>query len=153
MKSLIFVLLVITLLYVISCKKEKFGRNLDLYFSKDELQSFAKYQQFSKVMEIPQGEITYCDSKIIEEIPQITWDGYFLNNMVVYPEFRGQGYGKKILKKMIIKGKKEGKLHLITQVKGSNLPAKKIHETLGFKTYFRGVNEKGEEVIVYVYYF
>ena len=55
------------------------------------------------------------NSKIIEEIPQITWDGYFLNNMVVYPEFRGQGYGKEILKKMIVKGKKEGKLHLITQ--------------------------------------
>ena len=73
--------------------------------------------------------------------------------MVVYPEFRGRGYGKKILKEMIMKGKKEGKLHLITQVKGSNLPAKKIHETLGFKNYFRGLNPGGEEVIVYVYYF
>ena len=154
MKVLFFIFLLVILVYLtISDKKENFIRNLDLYFSKDELQSFAKYQKFSKVLEIPQGQITYCDSKVIEEIPQITWNGYFINNMVVYPEYRGKGYGKKILQKMIKHGKKEGKLHLISQVKGNNQISVKLHQELGFKTYFRGLNEKGEEVIVYVYYY
>ena len=154
MKLLILIFLLVILLYLIfSDKKENFTRNLSLYFSKDELQSFAKYQKFSKVIEIPQGEITYCDSKIIEEIPQITWNGYFLNNMVVYPQFRGKGYGKILLKNIILKGKKEGKLHLISQVKGTNKVAKHLHEKMGFKIYFRGLNKKYEEVLVYVYYF
>ena len=154
MKVLIFFILVVFLLYLsISDKKENFRRGLNLYFSKDELQAFAKYKDFSKIVQIPQGEITYCDSKIIEEIPQITWNGYFLNNLVVYPEFRGNGYGKLLLKKMIKKGKKDGKLHLISQVKGSNKVARNLHESLGFRSYFRGLNQSGEEVIVYVYYF
>ena len=155
MKYGILILLFLILFLIISSpkRKERFGRNLNLYFSKDELQSFAKYQKFSKVLEIPQGQITYCDSKVIEEIPQITWNGYFINNMVVYPEHRGEGYGKKILQKMIGKGKKEGKLHLISQVKGNNKISVKLHQELGFKTYFRGLNEKSEEVIVYVYYY
>ena len=154
MKVLIFVFLLVILLYLtFSDKKENFTRNLDLYFSKDELQSFAKYKDYSKIVQIPQGQITYCDSKIIEEIPQITWNGYFINNMVVYPEFRNKGYGKEILQKIIQKGRKEGKLHLISQVKGQNNIARKLHDKMGFKTYFRGLNEKDEEVIVYVYYF
>ena len=153
MKVLILIFLLVLLIYVGHKKREGFQRGLDLYFSKDELQTFAKYQRFSKVLQIPQGQITYCDSKIIEEIPQITWNGYFINNMVVYPEFRNKGYGEKILKGIIKKGRKEGKLHIISQVKGNNSIARKLHEKVGIKTYFRGMNQKNEEVIVYVYYF
>ena len=86
-------------------------------------------------------------------MPQITWNGYFINNLVVYPDFRGKGYGKKILNKIITKGKKEGKLHLISQVKSKNIAARKLHDKMGFRVYFRGLNEKKEEVFVYVYYF
>tara|TARA_B100000963_G_C22560408_1_gene641047 strand:+ start:277 stop:741 length:465 start_codon:yes stop_codon:yes gene_type:complete len=154
MKILLFVFLLVILLYLtFSDKKENFTRNLDLYFSKDELQSFAKYKDYSKIVQIPQGQLTYCDSKVIEEIPQITWNGYFINNMVVYPEYRGKGYGKLILQKIIEKGRKEGKLHLLSQVKVKNNIARNLHDKMGFKTYFRGLNEKNEEVIVYVYYF
>lgn len=154
MKVLVFIFLLVILLYfTISDKKENFTRNLDLYFSKDDLQTFAKYKDYSKIVQFPQGEITYCDSKVIEEIPQITWNGYFINNLLVYPEHRGKGYGKQILQKIIEKGRKEGKLHLISQVKGDNVIARRLHENQGFKTYFRGLNEKNEEVIVYVYYF
>ena len=151
--TLTLIILVLILIFLVFFKKEKFQQNLDLFFSKDELQAFAKYKKFSKILKIPQGQITYCDSKIIEEIPQITWNGYFLNNLVVYPNFRRKGYGKLLLKEIIKKGKKEGNLHLISQVKGKNIAAKNLHEKMGFRIYFRGLNEKNEEVIVYVYYF
>ena len=150
---LVLIILVSILIFLVFFKREKFQQNLDLFFSKDELQAFEKYKKFSRVISLPQGQLTYCDSKIIEEIPQITWNGYFINNLVVYPDFRRKGYGKFLLKEIIAIAKKEGKLHLISQVKGGNIAAKNLHEKMGFRVYFRGLNEKNEETLIYVYYF
>ena len=81
--------------------KDSNNKDLNKFFSKNDLKLFRKYEKYSKIIKIPQGQVTICPSKLIEEIPQITWNGYFINNLVVYPEFREKGYGKILLKKII----------------------------------------------------
>ena len=128
------------------------NKNLDQHFSKSELELFKKYKKFSNTIHTDYGQVTICPSKHIDELPQITWNGYFINNLLIYPKFRGQGNGIKLIKQIINKGRKEGKLHLISQVKQKNIKATALHDKVGFKRYFTGVNDKREVVIVYVYY-
>jgi GNAT superfamily N-acetyltransferase len=136
-----------------SNNKESNNKDLNKFFEKNDLKLFRKYEKYSKIIKIPQGQVTICPSKLIEEIPQITWNGYFINNLVVYPEFRKKGYGKILLKKIINKAKKEEQLHLISQVNEKNIPAMNLHYEMGFKSYFRGLDKNNNIVRILVYYF
>ena len=75
--------------------------NLDQHFSKSELELFKKYKKFSNTIHTDYGQVTICPSKHIDELPQITWNGYFINNLLIYPKFRGQGNGIKLIKQII----------------------------------------------------
>ncbi|CEG27048.1 GNAT family N-acetyltransferase [Bacillus sp. B-jedd] len=56
--------------------------------------------------------------------------------MYVLPEYRQAGTGKQLVSEAIKKAKKLGNItHLYLSVTSSNLPAKKLYESLGFKTY------------------
>ena len=52
MKVLILIFLLVLLIYLGHKRMEGFQRGLDLYFSKDELQNFAKYKDYSKIVQI-----------------------------------------------------------------------------------------------------
>ncbi|RHW38103.1 GNAT family N-acetyltransferase [Neobacillus notoginsengisoli] len=56
--------------------------------------------------------------------------------MYVAPEYRRAGVGKKLLAEAIRKAKQlEGVTHLYLSVTSTNLPAKKLYESIGFTTY------------------
>ena len=151
MIKLIFILFSIIVIILFMNKNELFS-NLNKYFTKQELKEFEKYKSYSNTYKTNYGEITYTDSKIIEEIPHPSLNGYFINNLVVYPQYRGKKKGEKLIKWVIDKAKKEGKLHLISQVKFENDPAVKLHDKLGFNRYEIGLNKTQEKVIIYIYF-
>lgn len=126
--------------------------NLNNYFDKKYLDDFKKYEQYSQTIKIPQGSVTICPSKYINGIPQITWDGYFINNLIIYPKFRKKGYGTKLLTTIKNRAKSEGKLHLISQVKTNNKAAINLHNKNDFFVYFRGLNQDNEDISVMTYY-
>lgn len=56
--------------------------------------------------------------------------------MYVSPEYRQAGTGKQLVAEAINKAKELGDVtHLYLSVTSSNLPAKKLYDSLGFKTY------------------
>ena len=151
MIKLIFILFNIIFIILFLNRNEPFT-NLDKYFDKNELKEFEKYKQYSNTYKTNYGEITYTDSKIIEEIPHPSLNGYFINNLLVYPKYRGKQNGKKLMEWVIGKSKKAGKLHLISQVKIKNEAAVKIHDKLRFNRYETGLNKLGEEIIIFIYF-
>ena len=86
------------------------------------------------------------------EIPHPSLDGYFINNLVVYPKYRGRNKGKMLIKHIIDLAKTQGKLHIISQVKSENIPAVKLHDSMGFHRYMEGENQNKEKVIVFFYF-
>ena len=125
--------------------------NLD-FFSIEDHKNFEKYTKYSKKIETKYGSCNYTPSYIIDEIPQISWNGYFLNNLEIKKEYRNQGYGTQLINKIIDLSKKQDKLHLISQVISSNKPAIKLHEKVGFTIHSKGINKNGELVFIYIYY-
>jgi len=125
--------------------------NLD-FFSIEDHKNFEKYSKYSKKIETKYGSCNYTPSYIIDEIPQISWNGYFLNNLEIKKEYRNQGYGTQLMNKIIDLSKKQDKLHLISQVVASNKPAIKLHEKVGFTIHSKGINKNGELVFIYIYY-
>ena len=156
-KYLFYFFLLVSTIFIFSNKnttiKENFKENnLENYFPKDEINLFKKYNKFSKIIKNREGQITITPSNLIEELPQISWNGYFINNLIVFPEYRNKGFGSKLLKNVIELSRKKGKLHLISQVKEKNIAAVKVHEKNNFKKYFIGINNKNEKVIIFVLY-
>lgn len=122
------------------------------YFSIEDHKNFEKYNKYSKKIKTKYGSCNYTPSNIINEIPQISWNGYFLNNLEIKKEYRNQGYGTQLMNKVINFSKKQGKLHLISQVVSSNKPAIKLHDKVGFTIHSKGINKNGELVFIYIYY-
>lgn len=65
--------------------------------------------------------------------PKIENDEYYISNLAVYSEFRGQGIGKKLLKAMEERVKDSGYSKLSLFVELDNNGAIKLYEKFGFK--------------------
>lgn len=108
---------------------KKYGKYIKTIVYKDQKDNMIK------------GVINITPSKYIKEIPQITLNGYFINNFCVDPKYRNKGIGKKIIKYIISKAKKEDKLHLMLQIeKGEKSQSYfdfllNFYLDLGFKQY------------------
>jgi len=108
---------------------EKYGKYIKTIVYKDPDDNIIK------------GVVNITPSKYIKEIPQITLNGYFINNFCVDPNYRNNGIGKKLIKYIISRAKKEDKLHLMLQVeKGENSQSYydflvNFYLDLGFKQY------------------
>ena len=141
---LVIILFLILLIFNINLNLEK--------FSEEDNKNFDKYRKFSKKIITKYGSCSYTPSYLINEIPQISWNGYFINDLFIKENFRRKGYATNLLQKIINLSKKEGKLHLISQVVEKNIGANKLHEKLGFTIYSKGLNKNNEVVLIYVYY-
>ena len=76
---------------------------------------------------IYEGKPAACASAAIE-------NGYMLlQNVVVSPELRGHGLGKKVCSALLEKSKKEGAHHSYLQVVQTNDIAVKLYKKLGFE--------------------
>ena len=132
--------------------KKNINVHLDSYFNKDEIDYFKKYKKFSKTLNYNYGQITICPSKYIEDLPQLSWHGYFINNLMVYPVHRNKGYGKELIRNAIKYVKKKDGLYLISQVKANNEAAVSVHINTGFEVYSSGYTDSGDDVNIYILY-
>ena len=118
-------------------------------FEKNKLDTFNKYEKYaSKVLYKHNGEVVgevwITPSHIIKHLPQITLNGYFLNNLCVKKEHRRKGIARKLLKRVIKKAQDENKLHILLHVESSKNPhLVKFYSELGFQTYITNVNNNG----------
>ena len=63
----------------------------------------------------------------------IIGDEAHINNIALHPEFRGQGIGEYVLRKIIELIKKAGAKFISLEVRPSNIPARKLYQKLGFR--------------------
>ena len=119
-------------------------------FKKDKLDTFNRYEKYStKIFYKHEGEIVgevwITPSHIMKHLPQITLNGYFLNNLCVKKEHRRKGIARKLLKRVIKKAQDENKLHILLHVESSKNPhLVKFYSELGFQTYITNVNNDGD---------
>ncbi|MBR6452743.1 MAG: ribosomal protein S18-alanine N-acetyltransferase [Lachnospiraceae bacterium] len=64
-------------------------------------------------------------------IREIVGDGE-ITNVAILKEFRGRGYGKQLVAKLLEEGRKLGVTGFTLEVRKSNLPAIRLYESLGF---------------------
>jgi predicted acetyltransferase len=71
----------------------------------------------------------------IKSFPNISWNGYYINNLCVHPKHRRKGNASKLIKDVIFRAKLENKDHLIMYVSKSNIPAINLYQKYGFHMY------------------
>ena len=125
---------------------------IEKFYNQEDNRNFDKYRKYSKKLKTKYGSCNYTPSYIIEGLPQISWNGYFINDLFIKEKYRKKGYGTQLIKNLIKISRKEGKLHLISQVIADNKGAVKLHEKLGFVIYNKGLNKNNELVLIYVYF-
>lgn len=120
-------------------------------FDEKKLKTFDKYEPYTTKLYFRRngdvaGEVWITPSHIVENLPQITLNGYFLNNLCVKKEYRRQGIARSLLNKVINKAKKENKLHVILHVNsGKNPHLVDFYESVGFSTYLTNIDKDGYE--------
>ena len=118
-------------------------------FKKNKLDTFNKYEKYSTKLYYKEnnktvGEVWITPSHIMKHLPQITLNGYFLNNLCVKKEHRRKGIARKLMEKVIEKAKREDKLHILLHVESTKNPhLVDFYSDLGFQTYITSVNSKG----------
>jgi predicted N-acetyltransferase YhbS len=120
-------------------------------FSKRELKTFNKYKKLSnrfiyKEGNIIKGEIWFTPSHYIEELPQITLEGYYINNLCVIKKYRKRGIGRKLIEWVINRARDEGKLHIILQVDSNKSYLVNYYRKLGFNTYMKGIEPYSKNI-------
>lgn len=120
-------------------------------FDEKKLKTFDKYEPYTTKLyyrrdgEIA-GEVWITPSHILENLPQITLNGYFLNNLCVKKKYRRQGIARSLMEKVIQKAKKENKLHIILHVNsGKNPHLVDFYKSVGFSTYLTNIDKDGSE--------
>ena len=145
-------MLIIIVLLLLLCvqRKENFGSKL-LNRCFDE-SVYNEFNEYSKKIEVKGGIVYITPTKYVPNIPMISWNGLFMNNLCVEPDERNIGLGTKLVKKVIEYGRDNGYDHIILQVKSVNYPAIHIYEKLGFVRYMEGRDKNHEYARIYIYY-
>ena len=159
MLFIILIILVILLFYLIRIQENFTDSSIhsDLVnscFSKNEINSFNDYYKFSKII-YGKHKKSVCyltPTNVLNEIPILTWNGYYINNFCVDMAHRRKGYGKELLNTIIKISRKEYKDHLILQVDDNNDAAKQLYYKMKFVDYFKGVDENNISKLFLVKY-
>jgi len=147
----IFLIIIVVLFYLIQItqKQEDFYNSLahpplvKTCFSNKELDSFKDYYIYSKIIygKNKQSLCYLTPTNVLNDIPIVSWNGYYINNFCVETKYRGNGYGTELLDKIIKIATKEKKDHLILQVDDNNEDAKQLYYNFGFVDYFKGTDK------------
>jgi ribosomal protein S18 acetylase RimI-like enzyme len=148
--ALILLLIFVLLLLIYLLKNNESFTNSFIHsdlvrrcFSEKELHTFNQYYRYSKII-YGKNKRSVCyltPTNVLNEIPIISWNGYYINNFCVDENYRKQGYGHDLLNKIIHTSTNEGKDHLILQVNDNNTNAKKLYYKVGFVDHFRGLDD------------
>lgn len=118
--------------------KEPTEEWLQAYFTFEGFTDITKQETFRQMLSkvlvdtiycsmIKEGEVTACASAAIEQ-------GYMLlQNVVVSPAYRGQGFGKKVCESLIAQAKESGAHHTYLQVVRGNATAVNMYLKLGYE--------------------
>jgi ribosomal protein S18 acetylase RimI-like enzyme len=152
---MIIIFFILFILFYLLRLKENFLNNFNhpklvlSCFTKNEINTF-DYSLSKIIYGDNYKSICYLTpTKNLNEIPIISWNGYYINNFCVDKHYRRKGYGSSLLKKIITISVKEGKDHLILQVNNTNEYAKKMYYKFGFIEHMRGLN-KSNNIIIYL---
>lgn len=160
MLFIIFILFIVIFFILLEKVTEDFNDTfthpelVNTCFSKNEINDFKTYYKFSKII-YGKDKNSLCyltPTQVLNEIPIISWNGYYINNFCVDKKNRGEGYGKKLLSKVIKLASNENKDHLILQVDDKNTIAKKLYYKYGFFDYFKGTDKNNNIKIFLVKY-
>jgi ribosomal protein S18 acetylase RimI-like enzyme len=122
-------------------------------FSEIEIDSFKGYD-FSKVI-YGKDKKSVCyltPTNVLNEIPIISWNGYYINNFCVDMEYRRKGHGTSLLNEVINIARNEQKDHLILQVDDNNNSAKQLYYKMGFIEFFKGSDKNNNIKLFLVKY-
>ena len=118
--------------------KEPTEEWLQAYFTFEGFTDITKQETFRQMLSkvlvdtiycsmIKEGEVTACASAAIEQ-------GYMLlQNVVVSPAYRGQGFGKKVCESLIAQAKESGAHYTYLQVVRGNATAVNMYLKLGYE--------------------
>jgi ribosomal protein S18 acetylase RimI-like enzyme len=154
-KIVIFIIFIFNLCYLIKTKiktktRERFTNSFihpDLVrtcFSEKEIRTFNQYYRYSKII-YGKNKRSVCyltPTNVLNEIPIISWNGYYINNFCVDKNYRKNGYGTNLLNKIVQTSTNEGKDHLILQVNDDNKNAKHLYYKMGFVDHFKGLDDE-----------
>jgi ribosomal-protein-alanine N-acetyltransferase len=60
-------------------------------------------------------------------------DEIHINNVAVLPEYRGRGFGTRLMRRVITEGRRLGATRATLEVRASNEDARRFYEGLGFR--------------------
>jgi ribosomal protein S18 acetylase RimI-like enzyme len=159
---LIFFIIIVVLCYLIkNTRVEEYFDNsfthpplVNTCFSNKEIDSFKDYYTYSKIIygKKKQSLCYLTPTNVLNDIPILSWNGYYINNFCVDKKNRRKGYGTDLLTKIIKISQNEQKDHLILQVEDNNESAKQLYYKLGFGDYFKGVDEENNIKLFLVKY-
>ena len=159
---MIILIILVTLLFYLTIIsiREKFTNSVvhsnlvKSCFSKNEINSFKDYYKFSKIIygENKKSVCYLTPTNVLNEIPIISWNGYYINNFCVDVAHRRKGYGKELLNKIIKISRKEDKDHLILQVDDNNEAGKQLYYKMKFVDYFKGADKNNNIKLFLVKY-
>jgi ribosomal protein S18 acetylase RimI-like enzyme len=162
---IIFIIFVGILLYYLIKTKEEFSNNFENFnnnfkhpnliktcFSDNEINSFENYYKFSKIIYGKKSVCYLTPTNVLNDIPIISWNGYYINNFCVDKKYRNKGYATELLHKIINNSKREDKDHLILQVGDNNEEAKQLYYRMGFSDYLKGTDKENNIKLFLVKY-
>ena len=122
-------------------------------FSREKLATFDEFEEHAKKIYLKnknkiKGEVWITPTDKLEDLPQITMNGYYINNLCVLEKYRRQGIARELMNYVIKKCRDEGALHLMLQVDLNNDATMSVEEhylvkfykSLGFSVYEYGSN-------------
>ena len=118
--------------------KEPTEEWLRAYFTFEGIVDIAKQETFRQMLSKVLVETIYCsvikDGEVIACASAAIEHGYMLlQNVVVSPAYRGQGYGKTVCESLIAQAKETGAHHAYLQVVRENVTAVNMYLKLGYE--------------------
>lgn len=134
---LIILVLIMTILYSKSRPNENFlllsDPDVEACFSKKAINTMD--YKYSKKVKFGEAVCYLTPTQYTNNIPVISWNGYYLNNLCVKPNYRRKGHSKRLLEKILNDAKNEGRDHIILMVNRDNNGARVLYENMGFREY------------------
>ena len=95
--------LVCLFILFIICIRSKEGFSNKLLESCFKTNMYNDFNKHSEMIKIPGGVVYATPTKHIPNIPMISWNGIFLNNLCIDPNLRNHGLGTKLVLSVIDK--------------------------------------------------
>jgi ribosomal protein S18 acetylase RimI-like enzyme len=131
----IFLLVLLFFIYKLIATIENFEQlideDLEYCFNRKDINTMD--YKYSKKVKIGKACCYLTPTRHTHNIPVISWNGYYLNNLCVKKEHRRQGHSKRLIEHILKEAKRESKDHIILMVNKNNPGAIRLYENFGFR--------------------